>query len=285
MDLIASLSNISRNSLLAKILRRKTGKVGVALILAIFFIIFIGPLTTPYDPYETDLNNRLMPPSFQHLFGTDKLGRDIFSRVVYGGRITILIAVTSVVIALLIGVFIGILSGYLGGRLDNILMRITDMFMAFPSLILALAIAAMLRPGLFNVIAAIASVSWTSYARLSRALTLQIKEEPFIEAVRSFGASDLRILFRHIFPLVLPQALTLAMLNLGGAVLTAAGLGFLGLGVPPPTPEWGLMVSEGRDIIQDYWWVSTFPGIMIFITVLGFNLLGDAIRDAMDVRL
>jgi peptide/nickel transport system permease protein len=179
---------------------------------------------------------------------------------------------------------IGLISGYLGGRIDDLLMRITDMFMAFPSLILALAIAAMLKPGMFNVIIAISLSSWPQYARMARAITIQVKNEPYIEAAVSIGASNTRILIGHIIPMVIPQVMIQGMINLGGAILTAAGLGFLGFGVPPPTPEWGLMVSEGRDLIQSHWWISTFPGLMIFLSVVGFNLLGDQLRDIFDVR-
>jgi len=269
---------------LREIMRRKLGVAGLIIISFIIILSLIAPLIAPYDPLDQRLDERLQPPSSKHLMGTDKLGRDIFSRILYGGRISLFIAVSSVVLATLIGMLIGLISGYLGGRIDDLLMRITDMFMAFPSLILALAIAAMLKPGMFNVITAISLSSWPQYARMARAVTIQVKNEPYIEAAVSIGASNTRILLGHIIPMVIPQVMIQGMINLGGAILTAAGLGFLGFGVPPPTPEWGLMVSEGRDLIQSHWWISTFPGLMIFLSVVGFNLLGDQLRDIFDVR-
>jgi len=269
---------------LRELMRRKLGVAGLIIISFIIILSLIAPLIAPYDPLDQRLDERLQPPSSKHLMGTDKLGRDIFSRVLYGGRISLFIAVSSVVLATLIGMLIGLISGYLGRRIDDLLMRITDMFMAFPSLILALAIAAMLKPGMFNVITAISLSSWPQYARMARAVTIQVKNEPYIEAAVSMGASNTRILIGHIIPMVIPQVMIQGMINLGGAILTAAGLGFLGFGVPPPTPEWGLMVSEGRDLIQSHWWISTFPGLMIFLSVVGFNLLGDQLRDIFDVR-
>ena len=269
---------------LREIMRRKLGVAGLIIISFIIILSLIAPLIAPYDPLDQRLDERLQPPSSKHLMGTDKLGRDIFSRILYGGRISLFIAVSSVVLATLIGMLIGLISGYLGRRIDDLLMRITDMFMAFPSLILALAIAAMLKPGMFNVITAISLSSWPQYARMARAVTIQVKNEPYIEAAVSMGASNTRILIGHIIPMVIPQVMIQGMINLGGAILTAAGLGFLGFGVPPPTPEWGLMVSEGRDLIQSHWWISTFPGLMIFLSVVGFNLLGDQLRDIFDVR-
>ena len=269
---------------LRELVRRKLGVAGLIIISFIIILSLIAPIMAPYDPLDQRLDERLQPPSSKHLMGTDKLGRDIFSRILYGGRISLFIAVSSVVLATLIGMLIGLISGYLGGRIDDLLMRITDMFMAFPSLILALAIAAMLKPGMFNVITAISLSSWPQYARMARAITIQVKNEPYIEAAVSIGASNTRILLGHIIPMVIPQVMIQGMINLGGAILTAAGLGFLGFGVPPPTPEWGLMVSEGRDLIQSHWWISTFPGLMIFLSVVGFNLLGDQLRDIFDVR-
>ena len=269
---------------LRELMRRKLGVAGLIIISFIIILSLIAPLIAPYDPLDQRLDERLQPPSSKHLMGTDKLGRDIFSRVLYGGRISLFIAVSSVVLATLIGMLIGLISGYLGRRIDDLLMRITDMFMAFPSLIFALAIAAMLKPGMFNVITAISLSSWPQYARMARAVTIQVKNEPYIEAAVSMGASNTRILIGHIIPMVIPQVMIQGMINLGGAILTAAGLGFLGFGVPPPTPEWGLMVSEGRDLIQSHWWISTFPGLMIFLSVVGFNLLGDQLRDIFDVR-
>ena len=258
--------------------------LGLALTVFLVLVAIFAPLIAPYDPIKQDPKNRLQPPSWEHPFGTDQLGRDIFSRVVWGSRISLFIALIVVAISFTVGTTIGIISGYFGGKVDEILMRITDMFMAFPRLVLALAVAAALGPGLFNTMLAIAFVSWVYYARLARASTLQIREEVYIEAARAIGASDRRILFLHVLPMVIAPVVVQATLDMGGTILTAAGLGFLGLGVQPPTPEWGVMVSEGRRFITEQWWVSTFPGFAILLATLGFNLLGDGINDVLNVR-
>ncbi len=258
--------------------------LGLALTVFLVLVAIFAPLIAPYDPIKQDLKNRLQPPSWEHPFGTDQLGRDIFSRVVWGSRISLFIALIVVAISFTVGTTIGIISGYFGGKVDEVLMRITDMFMAFPRLVLALAVAAALGPGLFNTMLAIAFVSWVYYARLARASTLQIREEVYIEAARAIGASDRRILFLHVLPMVIAPVVVQATLDMGGTILTAAGLGFLGLGVQPPTPEWGVMVSEGRRFITEQWWVSTFPGFAILLATLGFNLLGDGINDILNVR-
>ncbi len=258
--------------------------LGLALTIFLVLVAIFAPLIAPYDPIKQDLKNRLQPPSWEHPFGTDQLGRDIFSRVVWGSRISLFIALIVVAISFTVGTTIGIISGYFGGKVDEVLMRITDMFMAFPRLVLALAVAAALGPGLFNTMLAIAFVSWVYYARLARASTLQIREEVYIEAARAIGASDKRILFLHVLPMVIAPVVVQATLDMGGTILTAAGLGFLGLGVQPPTPEWGVMVSEGRRFITEQWWVSTFPGFAILLATLGFNLLGDGINDILNVR-
>jgi peptide/nickel transport system permease protein len=271
-------------NIIRELFMKKEGLAGVLIVSIISVLSILAPIIALYDPLDQRLDERLNPPSFRHIMGTDKLGRDIFSRVLYGGRISLFIAISSVALAVAIGILIGLISGYVGGSIDNALMRITDMFLSFPALILALAIAAMLRPGLVNVIVAIALSTWPQYARIVRAITLQIKSEPYIEAALSIGSTRARVLATHIVPMVIPQTMIQATLNLGGAILTAAGLGFLGFGVPPPTPEWGLMVSEGRDLIQSHWWISTFPGLMIFLSVVGFNLIGDQLRDILDVR-
>ena len=258
--------------------------LGLALTIFLVLVAIFAPLIAPYDPIKQDPKNRLQPPSWEHPFGTDQLGRDIFSRVVWGSRISLFIALIVVAISFTVGTTIGIISGYFGGKVDEVLMRITDMFMAFPRLVLALAVAAALGPGLFNTMLAIAFVSWVYYARLARASTLQIREEVYIEAARAIGASDRRILFLHVLPMVIAPVVVQATLDMGGTILTAAGLGFLGLGVQPPTPEWGVMVSEGRRFITEQWWVSTFPGFAILLATLGFNLLGDGINDVLNVR-
>ena len=274
-----------RRSAAARILRNPLSLAGVVLIGGLIVLAVIAPYIAPYDPIQTDLASRLAAPSRVHPFGTDQLGRDILSRILYGTRISLRIAILTAVIATLIGAPLGIVTGYFRGRLDDLLMRVTDMFMAFPRLILAMAIAAALRPTLENVIIAISLAAWPAYARLARSVTLGLREENYVEAARAIGAGAPRLLARHIFPGVLSPMTIQVSLDMGGIILTAAGLGFIGFGAQPPTPEWGVMISEGRNYITQQWWVSTFPGIAISCVVLGFNMLGDGIRDVMDPRL
>ena len=242
-------------------------------------------MLAPADPLRTEMAARLQPPSRAHPFGTDQLGRDVLSRVLHGARITLRIAILTAVVATAIGLPVGVLSGYFRGRTDDLLMRLTDMFMAFPRLILAMAIAAALRPSLENVIIAISLAGWPIYARLARSMALAIREEVYIEAARALGASAWRILTRHVLPGVVSPVIIQVSLYMGGIILTAAGLGFIGFGAQPPTPEWGLMISEGRNYVPGQWWLATFPGLAISLVVLGFNLLGDGIRDVLDPRL
>jgi peptide/nickel transport system permease protein len=258
---------------------------GILIIGALVGIALVAPLIAPADPTRTNLEIRFDPPTRAHPFGTDQLGRDILSRVIYGTRVSLRIAILAAVIATTIGAPLGILSGYFRGRVDDLLMRLTDMFMAFPRLILAMAIAAALRPSLENVIIAISIAAWPAYARLARSVTLALREETFVEAARALGAGSPRILTRHVLPGVLSPMVIQISLDMGGIILTAAGLGFIGVGAQPPTPEWGVMIAEGRNYITQQWWVSTFPGIAIALVVFGFNLLGDGIRDLLDPRL
>jgi peptide/nickel transport system permease protein len=274
-----------RPSALARILHNPLSLAGVLLIGALIVLAVIAPFIAPYDPIRSDLSVSLAPPSRAHLFGTDQLGRDILSRILYGTRISLRIAILTALIATAIGAPMGIVTGYFRGRLDDLLMRVTDMFMAFPRLILAMAIAAALRPTLENVIIAISLAAWPAYARLARSVTLGLREENYVEAARAIGAGSPRVLARHIFPGVLSPMTIQVSLDMGGIILTAAGLGFIGFGAQPPTPEWGVMISEGRHHITQQWWISTFPGIAISLVVLGFNMLGDGIRDVMDPRL
>ncbi|MFP3951559.1 MAG: nickel transporter permease [Candidatus Bathyarchaeia archaeon] len=271
------MSKMMRDSLLAKL--------GLLLIGIFLFLAILGPLLAPYDPKDQNLDKRFLPPSTEHLFGTDQLGRDIFSRILYGSQISLVMGIVVTAILFLIGSSLGLVAGYFGGKVDEIIMRATDMFLAFPSLILAMAVAAALGPSLFNTMLTIAFVGWPRYARLARANCMQVKEETYIEAARAIGVSDRKIIFSHIMPMIISPMIVQATINLGGVILLAAGLGFLGLGAQPPAPEWGLMISEGRRFISSQWWVAGFPGIMILIVVLGFNLLGDSLRDILDVRL
>jgi len=259
--------------------------VGLLLISALIFIAVFAPYLARYDPIEQDLTNRLQAPCREHPFGLDQLGRDIFSRVIYGSRISLMIGIIVISIAATTGSLLGVVAGYMGGRIDEIVMRITDMFLAFPSLILAMAISAALGRSLENTVIAIGMVAWPTYARLARGQTLSVKEEQFIEAVRSLGADRKRIILSHVLPQCLPPIIIQATLSMGGIILTAAGLGFIGFGAQPPTPEWGIMISDGRNFIMKQWWVSTFPGLAMLFVVLGFNLLGDGLRDVLDPRL
>jgi len=258
---------------------------GLALILALVVIAISAPYVAPYDPLETRPRDRLKPPSPNHLMGTDQLGRDIFSRVLYGAQISLRIAGIVALIAGVSGTLIGLMCGYFGGLLDEILMRITDVFMAFPQLVLAMAISSALGPSLENAIIAISLTEWTVFARLARSRALSIREETYVEAARAVGAGKFRILIRHVLPLTLSPVVVQVSLEMGGIIRTAASLGFLGLGAQPPTPEWGVMVTAGRNYLPGQWWVSTFPGLAIFLSILGFNLLGDGIRDILDPRL
>jgi peptide/nickel transport system permease protein len=260
--------------------------VGLSVILALTVIAVFAPLIAPYDPLLGGnlRTERLLPPSWDHLMGTDDLARDIFSRIVYGTRLTLLVVVLVAVIATPIGLLAGTTAGYFGGWVDVVLMRITDIFLAFPRLILALAFVSALGPGIENAIIAIAITSWPPYARLARAETLTIREADFISAIRLQGASSARILWGHITPLCMSSVIVRVTLDMAGIILTAAGLGFLGLGAQPPQPEWGAMIAGGRRFIIDQWWVAAMPGLAIFIVSLGFNLLGDGLRDVLDPK-
>ena len=256
--------------------------VGTSIIIFLLLVAAVAPLLATHDPYEQILPNRLLPPSTRHFFGTDNLGRDIYSRVVYGSRVTLTIAFLVAAISTPLGLVIGVLAGYFGGALDEILMRLSDVFLAFPKLILAIAFAAALGPGVENAIVAISVANWPSYARLARAETLSVRNNDYIQVIRSMGASNLRIMVGHITPMCLSSIIVRLSLDMGTIILTAAGLGFLGLGAQPPVPEWGLMVSDGRQFLVDQWWVSTLPGFAILIVVMGFNLMGDGFRDILD---
>ncbi|UCG08387.1 MAG: ABC transporter permease [Desulfobacterales bacterium] len=256
--------------------------VGTAIIVFLLLVAAVAPLLATHDPYEQILPDRLLAPATEHYFGTDGLGRDIYSRVVYGSRVTLTIAFLVAAISTPLGLVIGVFAGYIGGAIDEILMRLSDVFLAFPKLILAIAFAAALGPGVENAIVAISVANWPSYARLARAETLSVRNNDYIQVIRSMGASNLRIMVGHITPMCLSSIIVRLSLDMGTIILTAAGLGFLGLGAQPPVPEWGLMVSDGRQFLVDQWWVSTLPGFAILIVVMGFNLMGDGIRDILD---
>ncbi len=254
--------------------------VAVLILMAVFAPLLAGGIS----PIEQNLASRLAPPSAEHWFGTDELGRDIYARTLYGARVTLTIVMLVSIVVAPVGLAVGTLAGYLGGWIDAVLMRITDIFLAFPRLVLALAFAAALGPGIENAVIAISLTAWPPYARIARSETVTIAKSDFILAVVMQGASTWRVLFKHIVPLCLSSVIVRLTLDMAGIILTAAGLGFLGLGAQPPSAEWGAMVSAGRDVILDQWWVATIPGIAIFIVSLGFNLLGDGLRDVFDPK-
>ncbi|MBR3192954.1 nickel transporter permease [Bosea sp. (in: a-proteobacteria)] len=258
--------------------------VGLVIVLALLLLAAFAPLIAPHDPLAQALDQRLLAPSAKHLFGTDALGRDIFSRVVYGTRVTLVIVMLVVITVGPLGLLIGCAAGYFGGWVDTVLMRITDVFLAFPRLVLALAFVAALGPGLENAVIAIAFTAWPPYARVARAETMIIRNADYISAMRLQGASQMRIVLKHVVPMCVPSLIVRTTYDMAGIIIIAAGLGFLGLGAQPPIPEWGAMISTGREQIFDQWWVATFPGIAICVVALGFNLLGDGLRDVLDAR-
>jgi peptide/nickel transport system permease protein len=259
--------------------------IGLVIILILCFAAIFAPYVAPHDPFEIDPPQRLKAPTKGYICGTDTAGRDVFSRIIYGSRISIRIGVTVVSMAAIFGSLIGLFSGYMGGKIDEIIMRITDVFFAVPYLILAMAIAAALGPSLVNAMISLSIVWWPVYARLTRGQALLIRESTYIEAARGLGASTFRIILRHVLPNSFSPVIVQASLDFGNAVMYAAALSFIGLGAQPPTPEWGAMISIGRNYLRDSWWYPTFPGLAILITVLGFNLLGDGLRDILDPRL
>ena len=257
---------------------------GLGLVLLLVAIAVLAPWLSPHSPLEQDLARRLLPPGSGSLLGTDELGRDISSRILYGARTTLVIVALVIVLVAPVGLAVGTVAGYAGGFVDGALMRVTDVFLAFPRLILALAFVSAIGPGLINAIVAIACTAWPPYARIARAETLTIKNSEFIAAARLQGASPLRIIWSHVVPLCTSSLVVRVTLDMAGIILTAAGLGFLGLGAQPPLPEWGAIISSGRKFVLDQWWVATMPGIAIFVVSLGFNLLGDGLRDVLDPK-
>lgn len=264
--------------------RHRLGQVGLVIVTLLIAVAILAPWIAPYDPAAIDWDAILTPPSTRYWFGTDEIGRDIFSRILWGTRVSVYIVVLSIAIAMVIGSIIGLIASYAGGWLDGLLMRIMDGLLAFPMLVLALGIIAVLGPDLNNAVIAIALVNVPSFARLVRGVGLTIRNQEYIAAATTYGASSVRIMLRHFLPNASGQIIVFASLKASTALITESALSFLGLGVQPPTPSWGNMMAIGLDYLT-YWWMSVFPGLAIFITVLGLNFLGDAVRDVMDPRL
>lgn len=276
---------------LEKLVKNKTGLAGLIIITIFMLAAIFAPILSPHDPIENSLYDQLKPPvwaeggSWKNVLGTDDLGRDILSRIIYGSRVSLAVGVVSVGIAFLFGSFLGALAGYYKGWIDNVIMRIMDIILAFPHILLAIVIVAYAGPGLRNAMIAIGIITIPRFARIVRASVLEEYEKDYVMASRALGSSNFRIIFNAIFPNCLAPIIVQASLGFGSAILDAAGLSFLGLGAQPPTAEWGAMIAMGRGLILRAWWVMTFPGIAIFLGVLGFNLLGDGLRDALDPRL
>lgn len=260
------------------------GMIGLSIILLFILLALFAPWLATHDPATQDLANRLAKPSAADWLGTDELGRDIYSRLLFGGRVTLGMVIAVVVLVAPIGLAIGCIAGYFGGVVDTALMRLTDIFLAFPRLVLALAFVAALKPGVESAVLAIALTAWPPYARLARAETLTVRGADFIAAYRLTGASSWRIIMRHIAPLCMPSLIVRVTLDMSSIIITAASLGFLGMGAQPPSPEWGAMIATAKRFIFEQWWVATIPGIAIFLVSLAFNFLGDALRDVLDPK-
>jgi peptide/nickel transport system permease protein len=285
-DADARSAGRSHWSIAAARLRRNPGAMlGIGVVAFFVLIAALAPWITDRDPIQVQFDARFVPPSARHPLGTDSFGRDLLSRVLYGGRLSLSVGLIAIAISDVIGIPLGLISGYRGGRFDNVVMRVVDLWLAFPGLLLAIAIVAILGPGLQNVMIAIGIGGVPGLVRLVRGQVLQVRGLEFVDAARATGGGDAHIIRVHIFPNVLAPIVVLTTLRLAGAILSGVGLSFLGLGAQPPAPEWGAIVAEGRSYLREAWWVSTLPGVAIFLTVMGFNLLGDGLRDAFDPRL
>jgi len=265
--------------------RNRLALAGSVLVMFLFFVSLLAPWLVPYDPNAIDLKNILAPPSVEHLFGTDQLGRDVCSRMIWGAGISLKVGFVATGIAILIGTILGAVAGYYGGWVDSVIMRFVDIMLCFPTFFLILAVIALLEPSIWNIMIIIGITGWMGITRLVRADFISLKERDFILAARAIGASDLRIIFGHMLPNAMASILVTATLGVAGAILTESALSFLGIGVQPPTPSWGNILTAGKDNIDIAWWLSLYPGLAILLTVLGYNLLGESIRDSLDPRL
>jgi peptide/nickel transport system permease protein len=276
---------MKRREFWARFGRNKLAISGLILVSGLFLVAILANWLAPYDPGHIDLQEALMPPSSQHWLGTDTLGRDVLSRIIYGSRVSLEVGFVAVGLSTLIGLVMGATSGYYGGWVDMVLMRFVDLMLCFPSFFLILAVIALLEPSIINIMVIIGVTSWMGVARLVRAEILSLREREFVTAARALGASDVRLIVRHLLPNALAPVMVSATLGVAGAILTESALSFLGLGVQPPTPSWGNMLTAGKDNIEIAWWLSVFPGLAILITVMSYNLLGEGIREAIDPRL
>jgi len=265
--------------------KNKLALTGCGIVLLLFVVSLLAPVIAPYDPGAIDLKNVLAPPSGQHWFGTDKLGRDVLSRMIWGARISLKVGFVATGLAILIGMILGAVAGYYGGWIDATIMRFVDVMLCFPTFFLILAVIAFLEPSIWNIMIVIGLTGWMGVTRLVRADFISLRERDFVRAARAIGANDARIIFMHILPNALASILVAATLGIAGAILTESALSFLGIGVQPPTPSWGNILTAGKDNIDIAWWLSLYPGLAILITVVGYNLLGEGIRDASDPRL
>jgi len=265
--------------------KNKLALAGLGIVILLFVVSFLAPVLAPYDPGAIDLKNVLAPPSCEHWFGTDQLGRDVLSRMIWGARISLKVGFVATGLAILIGMILGAVAGYYGGWIDATIMRFVDVMLCFPTFFLILAVIAFLEPSIWNIMIVIGLTGWMGVTRLVRADFISLRERDFVRAARAIGANDARIIFMHILPNALASILVAATLGIAGAILTESALSFLGIGVQPPTPSWGNILTAGKDNIDIAWWLSLYPGLAILITVVGYNLLGEGIRDASDPRL
>lgn len=260
------------------------GRAGLLILIPVFGCAIFAPIIAPKSPYEIDLKKILVPPSLDHPFGTDMLGRDVFSRVIYGSRVSLLVGFVSVGISVVIGVFLGAISGYYGGVIDNFIMRMVDLVMCFPTFFLILAVIALLEPSIINIMVVIGLTNWMGVARLVRAEILSIKTKDYVLAAKACGTSNFKIIWSHILPNALSPVYVVATFGMGGAILTESALSFLGIGIQPPRPSWGNILTQAKECIEVAWWLSLFPGLAIFLTVLGYNLVGEGLRDVFDPK-
>ncbi|MBR3627583.1 MAG: ABC transporter permease [Elusimicrobia bacterium] len=267
-----------------KLINNKFAVIGLSIILLLIFVALFAPVISPYTPSQQNVFERLQSPSLNHFFGTDDLGRDVFTRMIFGARISLAVGFISVFIILVIGTFLGIISGYYGGKIDYIIMRFTDIVLCFPTFFLIILVIAFIEPNIYNVMIVIGVTSWPGLARLVRAEVLSLKEREFILVSKMMAISNIKIFFVHILPNIISPLMVYSSLAIGGAILTESALSFLGLGVQPPTPSWGQILTSGKDYIYMAWWLSLFPGIAILVTVLAFNLVGEAVRDIFDPK-